>query len=180
MVDGTDRRTYNLKDTAVSHSHLSIRHFIQQLESNKTSRPRGVQLPEWLQLFIETAAECFEPAGESARAGYVCSCLADGWSVQLFLGMTEVVGGQEDGARIPTAFSFDVDRARSCFDEVHEVCLQRAIDVRQTTVNGGSNISAVFNGTVSGQILTLEILEQPPEEMGPAMLQFADGRCELV
>lgn len=180
QVDGIGRRFISLKDTTVSHSHLSIRHFIQQLESDNISRSRGVQLPKWVQSFIESAAECFEPVQGSARAGYVCSCLSDGWNVQLFLGTTEVVGGPDDGANIPAAFTFNVDRVRCCFDEVYDMCVQRSLDVRQPTCNGSSDTSTIINGMINGQFLTLEILEKPPAEMGPAMLQHSDGRCELV
>ncbi len=164
----------------MSHSHLSLRHFILQLDSNRSDGPRGVQLSEWLQSFIQEAAECFEPDRESARAGYVCSCVNDGWMVQLFLGLTEVVGGPEDGASIPAGFRFDLEAARSLFDEVGDVFLDGTSDKSSQTDDLMGETMAAIAGKVGGHSVTLEVLHRPPADMGPGLLQYTDGRCEMA
>ncbi len=143
-------------------------------------RPRGVQLPAWLETFIQESAECFEPQRESARAGYVCTCADDGWRVQMFLGMTELVGGSADGANILTAFGFDLERARDCFEAINEITWHAALADSEASIDGDSDARVVITGAVAGQAVSLEILLNPPTEMGPGLLKYLDGRCELV
>ncbi len=143
-------------------------------------RPRGVQLPEWLETFIHEAAECFEPERESARAGYVCSCADDGWMVQMFLGRTELVGGSEDGANILTAFRFDLDLIRDSFDVIREITFNAVPNDDGAMFGSQGDSQVVIAGAVNGQAVTLEILLTPPVEMGPGLLEYLDGRRELV
>lgn len=164
----------------MSHSHLSIRHFLSQLDSLPNHRPRGLQLPDWLKAFIQEAADCFEPDRESARAGYVCSCINDGWMVQLFLGLTEVVGGPEDGANLPTGFRYDLETARHLFDEIRNVCWCENPDGYYQAGDLASEATAVISGQIGDQFVTLEVLHRPPADMGPGLLLHMDGRCEVV
>lgn len=159
---------------------MPLRHLLTQLDSFARERPRKLQLPDWLKSFIQDAAECFEPERESARAGYVCSCFNDGWTVQLFLGLTEIVGGPEDGAKLPTGFQYDLETARDLFEEIERVCVHENPDSLDLTGRLTSEATAVISGSIEGQQVTLEILHRPPAGMGPGLLLHWDGRCEVV
>ena len=176
-VERSDDCDCNLEDDHVSDSHLSVRHLLRQLDEMRSDRSRGLQLPEWLEAFIVTAAEQFEPETESARAGYVCSWADDGWNVTLFLGMTEVVGGAADGANLPTGFRFDLEAIRDCFDRIDNVTWQGVPNGCGCNRSGVDEAAIIIDGMLHEQRLRLEVTLRPPSDVGPGLLMDADGRC---
>lgn len=160
----------------MSDVHLPVRHLLQQLDEGRYERLKGLQLPEWMETFIERAVDQFEPESEAARAGYVCSCGDDGWQVTLFLGMTELVGGADDGARVPTGFQFDLHTIGDCFDRVERVMWLALPAGCQSNSSDIDESSLVIDGIVKGQRVQLCVALRPPEEIGPGLLRDADGR----
>ncbi len=176
-VEGNDDCDCKLEDYHVSDSHLSVRHLLRQMEDRRTDRSRGLQLPKWLQAFIGAAAEYLEPESDEARAGYVCSCTDDGWKVTLFLGMTETVGGADDGAHLPTGFRADVEAIRDCFDRVDHVIWEGAPSGSDSNPMGVDRAAIIIDGILQGQPLQLELALRPPNGIGPGLLMDADGHC---
>ncbi len=176
-VEGSDDCDCKLEEYYVSDSHLSVRHLLRQMEDRRTDRSRGLQLPEWLQAFIGAAAECLEPESDEARAGYVCSCTDNGWQVTLFLGMTEIVGGADDGAHLPTGFRVDLDAIRKCFDRVDHDIWEGAPSGSDSNPVGVDRAAVIIDGVLQGQPLRLELALRPPEGVGPGLLRDAEGRC---
>ncbi|MGD9853745.1 MAG: hypothetical protein AB7U20_02220 [Planctomycetaceae bacterium] len=159
----------------MSDAHQSVRHLLRQLEERRTDRPRGLQLPEWLERFIEDVAEHFEPEIEAARAGYVCSCSDDGWRVTLFLGTIEVVGGPDDGANLPAGFRFDLEAVRSRFDRMDRIIWEAFPAGCQGNPSGVDDSRVAVEGVLNGQRIHLQVSLRPPANVGPGLLKNANG-----
>ena len=102
----------------VRRSHLSARHLLQQIESDRSKRAKRDIRPEWLTAFVECAAELFEPVAEVGRVGFDCRLDEQGWSAALYLGAVEVVGGKSDGQTEQPDFRFDLKALLEQFSRV--------------------------------------------------------------
>ncbi|MBX3438513.1 MAG: hypothetical protein KF861_13560 [Planctomycetaceae bacterium] len=159
----------------MSEAYLSVRHLLRQLDERRSNRSRGLQLPRWLERFIEEAAAHFEPETDAARVGYFCSCVAGGWQVALFLGAIEIVGGPEDGASFPSGFHFDLEALRDQFDRVDQITWK---GLPQGCAGNDSDIdeaSVVVEGVVNGHGLQLQVMLRPPGTVGAGLLMDANG-----
>jgi hypothetical protein len=159
---------------------LSIRHLIQQLAERPSGPAGGLQMPAWLQEFVEQAAEHFEPETPAARAGYICSCTQTGWRVVLFLGMIELVGGADDGAVVPTGFQFDVDAVHALFDRIDRMTWQALPAGCQRNPADADEASLMIDGVLNEQPLQLVVALRPPAEIGPGLLRNLNGHCTPV
>jgi hypothetical protein len=105
----------------VSRSHLSARHLLQQIETDRSKRAKRDIRPVWLTALIECAAELFEPLAEVGRVGFDCRLDEQGWSVSLYLGTVEFVGGKTDGQTQRVGFRFDLKALLEQFTRVDDV-----------------------------------------------------------
>src|SRR5579863_2407420 len=105
----------------MSRSHLSVRHLLKQIESDRSKRVKRDIRPEWLIALIEYAAELFEPLTGLGRVGFDCRMGEAGWDVALFLGAIELVGGKEDGLTQHVDFRFDLAPLLERFSRIDEV-----------------------------------------------------------
>lgn len=159
------------------HSHLAIRHLIRQLDLSGRPEP-ATAAPQWLTNFLVDAAAQFEPFSGTARAGYECRHTPDGWEAALFLGMNELVGGADDGCIRPVNFRFDVLQLTQRFEHVDSISWN-AFPNRYS--DGETDLSMLtLIGRVSGETIRLQVYAAAPEECGPAMRVYTDGRCEVV
>ena len=131
-------------------------------------------MPNWLQAFVWNAAEHFDPLGSLARAGYVVSEEDGRWVVRLFLGETEVIGGAEDGAVIPTAFALDLDAVRREFERIDRF-EWHGLPAGSAPEQLRDDATVAVDGAVHGQDLRLLISLRPPNDMGPGLKRMADG-----
>ncbi len=162
----------------MSHSHLSVRHLLNQLEDGSKSRTKTRTPPAWLMEFIELAAEQFEPVEATARAGYACHCYDGTWTVALYLGETEWVGGSADGSTYLMNFTFDIDGLYGLFDAVDHIHWHAS---PQPEGDDSQPMSAiVINGFVADQPLCVEVHMTPLKTAGPGFRRFPDGRCVLA
>lgn len=161
------------------HSHIPVQHLIRQLDDLRARRGQRDPRPAWVTSFIDEIAECFDPHTDVGRVGFECRPDGAVWTVTLYLGRTEVVGGAEDGIVRPTSFDFDVALAVKRFDDVQNLQWTACPD---PWTEGGSdgNSQLAIEGLVKGQPLRLLVTSVPPEEAGPAFKQYPDGRCAPV
>jgi hypothetical protein len=159
------------------HSHLAVRHLIRELELRGRRQP-SVTPPAWLVTFLEETSDLFEPFAGTARAGYECTRTEEGWEAALFLGANEVVGGAQDGRVRPINFQFDLRALTSRFERVDSLTWNAFPEPYTDEEGDLSFLSAV--GLVNGQLVRIQVHACAPDEAGPAMRVFTDGRCELI
>lgn len=154
--------------------HHSVNHFIQQLDSKDNSRRRKPQMPSWLKSFIWQTTEHFDPIGCSARAGYIVAQEENRWVVRLFLGETEVVGGPQDGAILPTAFTFDLEAVRQHFETIHRM-EWNGLPSDSLPEQSRDDATISIDGTVCGLDVRLLVDLRSPADLGPGLKRHSDG-----
>jgi hypothetical protein len=155
-------------------SQHSVNHFIEQIESGETPRIRKPQMPNWLQTFVWQATEHFDPIGGTARAGYIATQDDNRWTVRLFLGETEVVGGPRDGAIVPAAFTFDLEALRDSFEAITRL-EWHGLPAGSLPEQSRDEATMAIDGIVSGHIVRLLVDLRSPVDMGPGLKRQADG-----
>ena len=164
----------------MSHSHLAIRHLVKKLEMSDTRRTTKPTLPEWLTLFIDDLSQRFEPFSGVARVGYECQNSEMGWEIALFLGEHEVVGGPQDGELKPVNFRFDITEIHRSFQSIEGI-FWNAFPNSHVCYDGMADLSFLtIQGKVSDHTVRVQLHAGPPDVIGPALRQYADGRLELV
>jgi len=162
----------------VSHSHLSPRHLLKQIESDRSKRTNRDIRPRWLTELVEFAADLFDPLSEVARVGFDCQLAEDGWSVVLYLGAVEQVGGKHDGQSQHVGFQFDVRPLLERFTRVDELSWNVLPDGPEPAAAPRSLL--VLEGIVSDNRVRLTIRSAAATGIGPGLRQLPDGRFEAV
>ncbi len=158
------------------HSHLAVRHLIRELEIK--GRPvNRLNVPDWLKEFLGEASDDFDPASETARAGYECRITEQGWEASLFLGASEVVGGARDGQLQSTPFQLDVAALMKRFDRV-DACHWNALPPQGDAAADNSCIT--LEGVACGEPLRLHVRATPVASARVALRRHHDGRIELA
>ncbi len=163
----------------MSHSHLGARHRLAQIETDRSCRTNRDKRPEWLNGLIEEAAASFEPLAGVARVGYECLPDERGWSLSLYLGTVEVVGGKSDGQTRRPDFRCDLKRLLEQFARIDE--LEWTV-WPQGLGNGALREQSVITigGMVGTSPVRLRVRSSAPETIGPGLREFPDGRVESV
>ena len=138
------------------------------------AEPRPTPRPDWLDRFVADAAELFDPLSGLGRVGYRSEPGADGWSVALFLGATEIVGGPGDGLVAPARFRFDATGLAALFDAAPGVSLEITPQLAPHGVDG-IDAALTLSGAVDGHALTATVLSAPPEGAEPGFKRYAAG-----
>ena len=138
------------------------------------AEPRKVPRPDWVDDFIADAAELFDPLSGLGRVGFRTEPGEDGWSVALFLGATEIVGGPGDGLVAPARFRFDANGLAALFDappvidlHVEPVLAAHGVD--------GIEAALSLSGEIDGRALTATVLTLPPDGAAPGFKRYAAG-----
>jgi hypothetical protein len=162
----------------VSRSHILVQHLMKQMENWQPGQKKRDVRPEWLMSVIEETAELFEPLTGVARVGFDCQLEEETWVVRMYLGTTEIVGGPFDGQMRPMSFEIDLQMLFSRFQDINEffwsVFPENAEDVDEPQAY------ITIGGTVGGNPVRLHLFATPPDEAGPGMKIFPDGRFEPV
>jgi hypothetical protein len=163
----------------VRRSHLSARHLLQQIESDRSKRPKRDIRPEWLTAFVEGVAELFEPAAEVGRVGFDCRLDERGWSAALYLGAVEVVGGKRDGQTERVDFRFDL---KSLLEEYRRVdqLVWNVLDHAEAGPDEPPRSFLSIDGMVGENRLRLAVHSSAPALVGPGLRRLADGRFEPI
>ena len=161
----------------MSHSHLPVQHLLKQVQIYKSQRNQRGARPDWLTAFIEDVAELFEPVDEEGRVGFDCQLVEDGWTVGLYLGGTEIVGGPRDGGSQHAGFQFELLTLLDRFSDIERFRWSVFPDCGEEP-----DATALSFVTIEGRVqenwLRLRIYSVPHADAGPGFRQFPDGRRE--
>lgn len=162
----------------MSHSHLPVQHLLKQVELYRAARNNRDLRPEWLTDFIERVAEMFEPLCDDGRVGFDCQAAEERWTIGMYLGSTEIVGGPEDGQSRHTAFELDLLAVMNLFDSTGNISWAT---FPNGDPDGGAPTSVVtVDGTVGDSEIRLQLFAVPPADAGPGFRQYPDGRRDTV
>ncbi|MCC7418760.1 MAG: hypothetical protein IT428_00625 [Planctomycetaceae bacterium] len=160
----------------MAHSHLPVQHLIRQVETRRSQKKRNEVRPEWVTRFIDRMADLFEPLDGVARVGFLCRPDDGAWTVTMYLGRTEIVGGRDDGTSHSTSFHLDIQGTLACFSEVQSVRWTACPDAPAEETEASSSLLRV-EGLVEGTLLRLVVTSVPPDVAGPGLRKYPDGRC---
>jgi hypothetical protein len=163
----------------VSRSHLSARHLLQQIESDRSKRTKREIRPDWLTALVERIAELFDPVDEFGRVGFECRLDEEGWFVALYLGAVEIVGGRADGQVECAAFRFDLKSLLDGFTDVDRI-EWHVVDQRNGSSDPGARSFLAVDGLVGTNRVRMSIYSAAPEAAGPALRRLPDGRLETT
>lgn len=154
---------------------MSIEELLMQMEQYRLRREQRDYRPEWLKLFVQQAAGVFEPLTHAGRVGYDCQADERGWTVCMYLGTTEIVGGAKDGQIDHASFRVDLTSITSLFSVVQRLEWYSLGDSGEASSGKVRSLICV-HGTVSpGNDVRLELLAMPPEFVGPGLHYRPDG-----
>ncbi|MFM7055526.1 MAG: hypothetical protein ACKO2P_01245 [Planctomycetota bacterium] len=129
-----------------------------------TSENTTTTVPDWLKQFADSAAACLSAGIPIAPVGCHCAleAVSSVWEVTLFIGRTEIRGGEHDGHCLPSFLTVDVNAVSQLFDVPPQVHLQ-AIEFAEKA-DPGTWLS--FLGLCSGHRVWLRIPQQAPDWSG--------------
>jgi hypothetical protein len=149
---------------------MSIEDLLEQMEQYRLRREQRDYRPEWLKLFIQNAAGLFEPLTSVGRVGYDCQLDERGWTVCMYLGATEIVGGAMDGHIDHASFRVDVRQLNSLFHSIDRMeWYSVANPVPSLPENRIRSLISVVGSVAEGQEIRLELLAIPPDFVGPGL-----------
>ncbi|WP_339730644.1 hypothetical protein [uncultured Gimesia sp.] len=165
----------------MAHSHLPIQHLMKQMENFASDQTNINCRPSWLSSFVDEVADIFNPYDEVGRVGFDCQFTEECWEVGLFLGSTEIVGGQRDGQFIAAGFQFDLLQLLDRFESVNRFHFH----FMEETEPAVARTPAASYITIEGHLADLEIVRlnvyaTPPEKAGPGFRKSHDGKIDTV
>ncbi len=155
---------------------MSIEKLLQQMEEYRSRRERRDNRPEWLVTFIRTAAELFEPLTNVGRVGFDCQGHERGWTVCMYLGTTEIIGGPKDGQIEHASFSIDLTRLTELFNKIDRLEWYSIANEQNDRFDDATRSVLSVHGLVGDtNQVQLELLHAPPRFAGPGFkLRGAD------
>ena len=163
-----------MESAILAHSHLLVQHLLKQLEVHKREREVRKRRPDWLTAFVHQAAALFEPFAGIGRVGSQCEVVDDGWEARLYLGVTEMVGGKDDGHAQLVSFELDLSRLTRLFSKIDR------FEWNVSATDGQNSSFISIQGLVDEHRLSLKAYSRPPREAGPAFRQHVDGSVDAV
>jgi hypothetical protein len=155
---------------------MSIEELLSQLQDFRDRRASRDYRPEWLKTFLEQTAQLFEPLSHVGRVGYDCQCDEREWTVCLYLGTTEIVGGSRDGQIDHVDFRIDLSRLSGLFETLTRFEWYSVSGGRGESPRERVRSLIVAHGLVAGgNPVRLELLAVPPETVGPGLHCRPDG-----
>ncbi|MFN9718738.1 MAG: hypothetical protein ACK58L_08605 [Planctomycetota bacterium] len=153
---------------------MSIEELLEQMEQYRSRRELRDCRPNWLKDFVQLAALQFEPLTSVGRVGYDCQFDERGWTVCMYLGTTEIVGGAKDGHIDHAGFRMDLLALPALF---HKVTRFEWYSVEDPANSEGRSKSLIcVHGMVSsGNEVRLELMAVPPEIVKPGLHCRPDG-----
>ena len=155
---------------------MSIEELLVQMEQYRLRREQRDFRPEWLKVFVQQAAAVFEPLTHVGRVGYDCQFDERGWTVCMYLGTTEIVGGAKDGQIDHASFRIDLVSVTALFSTVKRFEWYSLGDHGSAQGNEKVRSLMCIHGIVSASHeLRLELLATPPDLVGPGLHCRPDG-----
>lgn len=148
---------------------MSIEELLQQMEAYRNRREHPDHRPEWLRDFVKSAAALFEPLTSIGRVGYDCQADERGWTVTLYLGTTEIIGGPKDGQIEHAGFVIDLQQLTELFQRIHRFEWYSVSNEQDDRFNESTrSVLAISGNCDSENFVQLELLASPPRYVGPA------------
>ncbi|MEZ6060369.1 MAG: hypothetical protein R3C19_08415 [Planctomycetaceae bacterium] len=156
---------------------MSIEELLQQMEEYRLRREQRDHRPDWLKDFIRQAAELFEPLTNVGRVGYECHGDEHGWTVCMYLGTTEIIGGPRDGQVDHACFQVDLTRLSRLMESTTRFEWYSVTDPLAEVAHQEIRSLISIHGTIpGGHDVKLELLARPPRHIGPGLqLEGAGG-----
>jgi len=161
----------------LARTHLRLQHLLRQLELQR-DLPTDRRQPEWLRDLADDLCEAFEPLSGEARVGYESRLSEDRWELRLFIGQTELVGGDRDGQSEYVNFRLDLSVLVQQFDLV-ERCEWVAMPQHGAGYSPNSS-HLVVDGEWRTQPVRVWISSLPPGSLGPGARRFPNGAHEMT
>ena len=161
----------------MSHSHIPVKHLLKQVELYRARRNNRTVRPEWATSLIDKVAELFEPLEGVGRVGFDCQLAEDRWSIGMFLGATEIVGGPSDGKSKHTNFQVELHKVVEMFSQVESMTWQARPENGEAG-QAAPYSSVTFDGTYDGNPVRLQLFSIPPAEVGPGFRAYPNGQCK--
>ncbi|MCA9084392.1 MAG: hypothetical protein KDA81_10070 [Planctomycetaceae bacterium] len=149
---------------------MSIEELLQQMEAYRSRREQKERRPEWLQEFVQQIADHFEPLCNVGRVGFDCQLDERGWTVCMYLGTTEIIGGPRDGEVEHVSFRMDLNQLSNVFSSIDR-CEWYSVsndgDDRFTQpIRSVMCVTGIF---ATEHKIRLEILGSPPRYIRPGL-----------
>jgi len=152
---------------------MSIEELLEQMEQYRLRKESRDYRPDWLKRFVEQAAALFEPLTNVGRVGFDCRLDDRGWTVCLYLGTTEIIGGPRDGQIDHASFCFDVLAMTSLFSSISRLeWYSVAVETGPAPVKA---FLIVHGCVLAGETVRMEVQGVPPQETGPGLHLRPDG-----
>ncbi len=153
---------------------MSIEELLIQMEQYRLRREQRDFRPEWLKKFVQRAAGVFEPLTHVGRVGYDCQYDERGWTVCMYLGTTEIVGGAKDGQIDHASFRIDLNSVTTLFCSVTRFEWYSLGDANENTGRIRS-LMCIHGMLTENHEIRLELLATPPNCIGPGLHCRPDG-----
>lgn len=155
---------------------MSIEDLLEEMEQYRLRRELRDYRPEWLKQFISNAADLLEPVTHVGRVGYECRIDDRGWTICMYLGATEIVGGPLDGQIDHAAFRLDVTALQKLFVQVNRLEWLSLADPESRRPGCQIRSLIVVHGELAdNHSVRLEILSVPPDQVRPGFHRRPDG-----
>jgi hypothetical protein len=155
---------------------MSIEELLEQMEQYRQRREQRDFRPEWLKQLIREVAAVFEPLTNVGRVGYDCQLDERGWTLCLYLGTTEIVGGPKDGQIDHASFRIDLISVTKLFSRVDRFeWYSVAEDPGIGDADRHRSLITVHGAYQEHHEIRLELLGTPPNCAGPGLHCRPDG-----
>ena len=154
------------------------------MEEHRDLRENLDRRPEWLTAFIHQAAERLEPLGEVGRVGFEAQGHEHGWTVGMYLGTTEIIGGPKDGQIEHASFRIDLSELPALFENITSMEWYSVANEDNERFDHATRSVLSVRGTVKADDechnLHLEILHAPPRYIHPGFRRSIDDHLSLT
>ena len=155
---------------------MSIEELLEQMEQYRLRREQRDCRPDWLKGFIQQASGLFEPLTHVGRVGYDCQFDERGWTVCMYLGTTEIVGGARDGKIDHASFRIDLTHFSLLFDSMSRFEWYSVAESNgQENSDAVRSLIAIHGIAAGGNEVRLELLAVPPDCVKPGLHCRPDG-----
>lgn len=154
---------------------MSLEEMLKQMEDFRSRKEQRDCRPEWLRQFIKQAANLFEPLAHSGRVGFDCQGHERGWTVGMYLGTTEIIGGPDDGKTEHASFVIDIKKINELFQEVERLEWYSVANNDEERFQDATRSVLSVKGTeANGNPVHLELLHSPPQQSAPGLRKSGD------
>ena len=155
---------------------MSIEELLEQMEQYRLRREQRDYRPDWLKGFVHQASALFEPLTHIGRVGYDCQFDERAWTVCMYLGTTEIVGGAKDGRIDHASFRVDLTQFNLLFESISRFEWYSVAESCELDEPDCIRSLITIHGTVAnGNEVRLELLSVPPHMVKPGLHYRPDG-----